>query len=99
MKRDAYLVNVARGGVVDEAALIRALRAGWIAGAGLDVFEHEPLAADSPLWDMANVIITGHYAGVTPAYDDRAFEVFLDNLHRYRAGQPLRNVVDKRLGY
>ena len=48
---------------------------------------------------MANVIITGHYAGVTPAYDDRAFEVFLDNLRRYRAGQPLRNVVDKRLGY
>ena len=99
MKRDAYLVNVARGGVVDEAALIHALREGWIAGAGLDVFEREPLAADSPLWDMANVIITGHYAGVTPAYDDRAFEVFLDNLRRYRAGQPLRNVVDKRLGY
>ena len=99
MKRDAYLVNVARGGVVDEAALIRALRAGWIAGAGLDVFEHEPLSPDSPLWEMTNVIITGHYAGVTPAYDDRAFEVFLDNLRRYRAGQPLRNVVDKRLGY
>ena len=99
MKRDAYLVNVARGGVVDEAALVRALRAGWIAGAGLDVFEHEPLPSDSPLWEMTNVMITGHYAGVTPAYDDRAFEVFLDNLRRYRAGQPLRNVVDKRVGY
>jgi phosphoglycerate dehydrogenase-like enzyme len=99
MKRDAYLVNVARGGVIDEAALVRALNEGWIAGAGLDVFEHEPLSPDSPLWDMANVIITGHYAGVTPEYDDRAFEVFLDNLHRYRAGQPLRNVVDKRRGY
>ena len=99
MKRDAYLVNVARGGVVDEAALVNALRAGWIAGAGLDVFEHEPLPPDSPLWEMTNVIITGHYAGVTPAYDVRAFEVFLDNLRRYRAGQPLRNVVDKRLGY
>ena len=99
MKRDAYLVNVARGGVVDEAALVRALREGWIAGAGLDVFEHEPLSSDSPLWEMTNVIITGHYAGVTPAYDDRAFEVFLDNLRRYRAGQPLRNVVDKRVGY
>jgi phosphoglycerate dehydrogenase-like enzyme len=99
MKRDAYLVNVARGGVVDEAALVRALRAGWIAGAGLDVFEQEPLPPDSPLWEMPNVIITGHYAGVTPAYDDRAFEVFLDNLRRYCAGQPLRNVVDKRLGY
>ena len=61
-----YLVNVGPGRRVDEAALIRALRAGWIAGAGLDVFEHEPLPPDSPLWDMANVIITGHYAGVTP---------------------------------
>jgi phosphoglycerate dehydrogenase-like enzyme len=99
MKHDAYLVNVGRGGVVDEAVLVRALREGWIAGAGLDVFEHEPLSSDSPLWEMPNVIITGHYAGVTPAYDDRAFEVFLDNLRRYRAGQPLRNVVDKRLGY
>ncbi len=99
MKREAYLINVARGGVVDEAALIRALREGWIAGAGLDVFEHEPLAPDSPLWEMPGVIITGHYGGVTPAYDDRAFEIFLDNLHRYRAGEPLRNVVDKRLGY
>jgi phosphoglycerate dehydrogenase-like enzyme len=99
MKRDAYLINVARGGVVDEAALVRALREGWIAGAGLDVFEREPLAPQSPLWDMANVIITGHYGGVTPMYDARAFEVFLDNLHRYRAGQPLCNVVDKRLGY
>lgn len=99
MKRDAYLINVARGGVVDETALIGALRAGRIAGAGLDVFEQEPLAASSPLWDMPNVIITGHYAGVTPAYDDRAFEVFLDNLRRYRAGQPLRNRVDKHLGY
>ena len=99
MKQDAYLVNVARGSVVNEAALVRALRAGWIAGAGLDVFEYEPLPSDSPLWEMTNVIITGHYAGVTPAYDDRAFEVFLDNLRRYRAGQPLRNVVDKHLGY
>lgn len=99
MKQDAYLVNVARGGVVDEKALVHALREGWIAGAGLDVFEQEPLPADSPLWEMPNVIITGHYGGVSPAYDDRAFEVFLDNLHRYRAGQPLRNVVDKRLGY
>jgi phosphoglycerate dehydrogenase-like enzyme len=99
MKRDAYLVNVSRGGVVDEAALVRALREGWIAGAGLDVFEHEPLPADSPLWDLRNVVITGHYGGASPAYDDRAFEVFLDNLHRYRAGQPLRNVVDKRHGY
>jgi len=99
MKRDAYLVNVSRGGVVDEAALVRALREGWIAGAGLDVFEREPLPADSPLWDLRDVVITGHYGGASPAYDDRAFEVFLDNLHRYRAGRPLRHVVDKRRGY
>jgi phosphoglycerate dehydrogenase-like enzyme len=99
MKRDAYLVNVSRGAVVDEAALVRALREGWIAGAGLDVFEQEPLPADSPLWDLRNVIVTGHYGGFSPAYDGRAFEVFLDNLHRHRAGQPLRNVVDKRRGY
>lgn len=99
MKRDAYLINMGRGGLVDEKALIRALREGWIAGAGLDVFEREPLPPESPLWDAPNLIITGHYGGVTPAYDDRAFEIFLENLHRYRAGQPLRNVVDKRLGY
>ena len=99
MKPTAHIVNIGRGGTIDEDALIRALREGRIAGAGLDVFEHEPLPPDSPLWAMTNVIITGHYAGVTPAYDVRAFEVFLDNLRRYRAGQPLRNVVDKRLGY
>ncbi len=99
MKRTAYLVNIGRGGTIDEAALVRALREGWIAGAGLDVFEKEPLPADSPLWDMPNVIITAHYAGSTPAYDERAMAIFLDNLRRYMAGEPLRNVVDKRLGY
>jgi phosphoglycerate dehydrogenase-like enzyme len=95
----AFNFNVSRGDVVDEAALIRALGEGWIAGAGLDVVEHEPLPADSPLWDLPNVVITGHYGGFSPAYDGRAFEIFLDNLHRYRAGQPPCNVVDKRRGY
>ena len=75
------------------------LRQGRIAGAGLDVFATEPLPADSPLWDMENVILTGHYAGMTPHYDDRALAIFLENLQRYHAGGPLRNVVDKRLGY
>jgi len=99
MKPSAHVVNVGRGGTLDEAALLRALRAKWIAGAALDVFEHEPLPPDSPFWDLENVIISGHYAGSMPDYHQRALGVFLDNLQRYQAGQPLRNVVDKRRGY
>jgi phosphoglycerate dehydrogenase-like enzyme len=99
MKRSAHLINVGRGGVIEEPALIRALEAGEIAGAGLDVFEEEPLPADSPLWDMENVIVSSHYAGLTPHYNERALEIFLDNLDRYRAGEPLKNVVDKKRGY
>lgn len=99
MKATAYIVNIGRGGVIDEPALVRALQAGRLAGAGLDVFASEPLPPDSPLWAMENVIITGHYAGATPIYDERAMAIFLDNLRRYRAGEPLRNVVDKALGY
>lgn len=99
MKPTAYLINIGRGGTVQEEVLIRALREGWIAGAGLDVFEREPLPEDSPLWTMDNVIITSHCSGRTPHYYERAMAIFLDNLQRYRAGKPLRNVVDKRLGY
>jgi phosphoglycerate dehydrogenase-like enzyme len=99
MKPTAYVVNIGRGGTIQESELIRALQEGWIAGAGLDVFETEPLPEDSPLWGMDNVIITSHYAGVTPHYHERAMAIFLDNLRRYRAGEPLRNVVDKKLGY
>jgi phosphoglycerate dehydrogenase-like enzyme len=99
MKPSAYLSNIGRGGTIQEDVLIRALRERWIAGAALDVFEHEPLPADSPLWAMDNVIITAHYAGLTPHYDERALAIFLDNLRRYRAGEPLRNVVDKQAGY
>jgi phosphoglycerate dehydrogenase-like enzyme len=99
MKPAAYLVNIGRGGTIQESALIHALREGWIAGAGLDVFESEPLPEDSPLWNMDNVIITSHYAGLTPHYHERATAIFVDNLRRYRAGEPLRNVVDKALGY
>jgi phosphoglycerate dehydrogenase-like enzyme len=99
MKNTAYLVNIGRGGTIQEQALIKALRDGWIAGAGLDVFAEEPLPATSPLWAMQNVIITAHYAGITPHYDERALAIFLDNLRRYRAGEPLRNVVDKVEGY
>ncbi len=99
MKPTAYLVNIARGAVVDEAALIRALQEGWIAGAGLDVFEQEPLPPDSPLWKMENVILTPHVAGFTPHYEKRAIEIFIENLRRYLDNRPLLNVVDKTLGY
>ncbi len=99
MKPSAYVVNIGRGGTIDELALVRALQEGWIAGAGLDVFETEPLPEDSPLWGMENVVITSHYAGHTPRYTARALAIFLDNLCRYRKSEPLRNVVDKALGY
>jgi phosphoglycerate dehydrogenase-like enzyme len=99
MRPTAYLVNIARGEVVDEAALVRALQEGWIAGAGLDVFEQEPLPADSPLWKLDNVILTPHISGLTPHYDERAIEIFVENLRRYIGGQPLLNVVDAALGY
>ncbi|HWQ15034.1 MAG TPA: D-2-hydroxyacid dehydrogenase [Roseiflexaceae bacterium] len=99
MKSTAYLVNIGRGGTVDEAALAEALHEGWIAGAALDVFAEEPLPPGSPLWELENCIITAHYAGNTPAYNERAMAIFCDNLRRYRAGEPLRNVVDKRAGY
>jgi phosphoglycerate dehydrogenase-like enzyme len=99
MKPDAYLVNIARGGIVDEAALVQALREGWIAGAGLDVFEEEPLPAGSPLWDLENALISPHVAGFTPRYDERAATLFAENLARYLAGERLLNLVDKEQGY
>jgi phosphoglycerate dehydrogenase-like enzyme len=99
MKPSAYLVNIARGAIVDEKALVRALQEGWIAGAGLDVFEEEPLPADSPLWAQENVLISPHVAGFTPRYDERAATLFAANLARYMAGEPLLNLVDKNRGY
>jgi D-2-hydroxyacid dehydrogenase (NADP+) len=95
MKPTAFLVNIARGAVVDEPALIEALRSGEIAGAGLDVFAVEPLPADSPLWDMDNVFITPHIAGRSETYNERALEVVVVNLERYLAGavDELRNVI------
>jgi D-2-hydroxyacid dehydrogenase (NADP+) len=99
MRPTAYLINVSRGAVVDEAALLRALTEGWIAGAGLDVFETEPLPEKSWLWHLNNVIITPHLAGETPVYNERAVDLFCENLRRYLAGEPLRNVVDPRRGY
>jgi phosphoglycerate dehydrogenase-like enzyme len=99
MKSTAYIVNIGRGGVIVERDLIDALQSGSIAGAGLDVFEEEPLPEASPLWDMENVIITSHYSGLTPEYDARGSEILLDNLARYQRGESLNNVVDKQLGY
>jgi phosphoglycerate dehydrogenase-like enzyme len=99
MKPTAMLINVGRGAVVDEAALIHALREGWIAGAGLDVFEQEPLPADSPLWGMDNVIISPHVAGSTPHYDKRATTLFAENLRRYLAGELLLNQVERGREY
>jgi len=99
MKSKGFLINVGRGGLVDEAALVAALRSGEIAGAGLDVFEEEPLPEDSPLWDMEDVIITPHNAGSSPRSWERFMALFCENLRRYCAGEPLLNVVDKVAGY
>jgi phosphoglycerate dehydrogenase-like enzyme len=95
MKRSAYLINVGRGVIVDLADLTAALQAGEIAGAGLDVFEIEPLPPDHPLWRMDNVILTPHTAAASPRVAERHLETLLDNIRRFVAGQPLRNVVDK----
>ena len=99
MKRDAVLVNVARGKLVRESDLVDALRAGTIGGAALDVVEHEPLDAASPLWDLPNVIITPHTSAFRADYWTLAVDLFIQNLRRFDRGEPLVNVVDKALGY
>jgi len=99
MKPGACLINVGRGAQVDESALVEALRTGRIAGAALDVFEREPLPADSPLWSAENLLITPHTAGLTDKLWHRHYELFSDNLRRYLAREPLRFVVDKQKGY
>ena len=95
MKKTGYLINISRGVVVDLAALTAALEMGEIAGAGLDVFETEPLPADHPLWGMENVIITPHTAGVGPYTRERRINVVTANLQRFVTGEPVHNVVDK----
>ncbi len=99
MKTSALLINVARGEVVDEPALIRALREGWIAAAHLDVFQHEPLPPENPLWDMPNVTITPHSSAVMPGFAQEGVKVFIEQIRRYLAGEPLRYVVDRQKGY
>jgi phosphoglycerate dehydrogenase-like enzyme len=99
LRPQAYIVNVARGAILDEAALIDALARGAIAGAALDVFSEEPLPPSSPLWKLPNVILTPHVAGATPRYFERALDLFMENLERYLTRRPLLNLVDKKLGY
>jgi phosphoglycerate dehydrogenase-like enzyme len=98
-KPTAFLINVSRGALVDEAALVKALRERRIAGAALDVFEEEPLSRWSPFWKMPQVLITPHTAFLTEHVWQRHYEVFTANLKRYLAGQPLENLVDKKRGY
>lgn len=99
MKPTACLINIGRGRTVREADLVQALREGRLGGAGLDVFEEEPLPPESPLWSLENVILTAHYSGVTPRYGERLWAIFLDNLDRYLGGRPLTNHVDRAEGY
>jgi len=99
MKSTAYLINVARGNVVDEEALIRALDENWIAGAGLDVFTTEPLPTESRLWEFPNVIFTPHIGSDMVDYYIQATEMFCENLRRYLSGKKLMNVVNKKKGY
>ena len=95
----AFVVNVGRGGLVDEAALAGAIESGYLSGAGLDVFEQEPLPPGSPLWRLPGVIITPHVGGSFPGFLDRAVPFFCENLRRYLAGEPLLNRVDPARGY
>lgn len=99
MKRTAYLINIGRGAIVDLGDLVEALRAGDIAGAGLDVFETEPLPAEHPLWRMENVILTPHVAGYSPRIAERHLAVLLDNIRRFVRGEPPRNVVNKAMWF
>jgi phosphoglycerate dehydrogenase-like enzyme len=95
----SYLVNVSRGKIIDETALVTALQSGKLAGAGLDVTYTEPCPPENPLWEQQNVILTSHSAGSSQHVRRRAMQLFIDNLHRYVKGDPLVNVVDKQKGY
>lgn len=99
MKPSAVLIDVSRGGVVDQAALMTALEAGSIKGAALDVFAVEPLPADHPLWGYDNVIVTPHCSSVYDGWDVESIRMFAENLARYRRGEPLANIVDPVRGY
>ncbi|HSW57087.1 MAG TPA: D-2-hydroxyacid dehydrogenase [Dehalococcoidales bacterium] len=99
MKPTAFLVNIGRGGTMDEEALVQALKEKRLAGAGLDTLQKEPLPAESPLWEMPGVIITPHISGATDDYMEKAAAIFCENLVRYLGGKRLHNIVNKKLGY
>ena len=99
MKPSAYIYNIGRGRIIQAEPLLTALKEGWIAGAGLDVTDPEPLPPDSELWDMPNVIVTQHTSGTAPHNDDRFFDLLEENIGRFLSGEPLLNVVDKEAGY
>lgn len=99
MKPGALLINIARGKLIDDAAVVEALKEGRLGGAALDVFTREPLEAESPYWDLPNVIITPHTSGAMQDYWTPLVGLFSDNLRRFERGEPLRNVVDKVAGY
>jgi phosphoglycerate dehydrogenase-like enzyme len=99
MKSSAHLINVGRGPLIDEAALIEALRSHTIAGAALDVFDQEPLPGDSQLWDLENLLITPHTAGMAGNLWQRHYDLFCENIRRFLKGEPLLGLVDKQRGY
>ncbi len=99
MKKTSVLINIGRGQVIDEKELVKALKNGKIAGAGLDVFEEEPLSVSSELWSMKNVIITAHYAGYTPQLNSRLMDIFCTNLREFLKTGKLSNAIDKKKGY
>lgn len=99
MKKTAYIINIARGPLIDEPILIRALKEGWIAGAGLDVFINEPLPVDSELWDLPNVLLSSHMSGSSDRRPYRLVHMFCDNLKRYIEGKPMLNIVNREKSY
>ena len=99
MKKSAYLINLTGGRAIDEQLLVRALKEKWIAGAALDAFARQPLPEDSELWRLPNVIISPRIGGLTAQKWSLLLPIFVDNLKRFVTGEPLRNVVDKELGY
>jgi len=99
LNRGAVVINVARGKIIDEAALVAALQDGRLGGAVLDVFEREPLDSANPLWGLPNVIVSPHVSGLRPDHWDDVIDLFGDNLERFQRGAPLLNLVDVRAGY